>query len=202
MNANNTLPAVSDDSPDSPPASLDVYLHPEGGRAKRVSVEASARIEEFLRAAGHPVDGELHVFVGDVEDDDAERDDADDEPVAADLAASVEEAGIGRHAHVCCHCCRRIEVSVAYNGRNVRKRFSPAARISRIVKWAKRRLGVADEPTLDGAEVQVKGGQDRPAGDIRIGTLATGHACALAFTLVVPERVNGCGIAGGAVDAE
>ena len=176
---------------------IDVYLHPEGGRAKRVSADATARIEEFLRAAGQPVDGPLHVFVGDVDDDDAGADDADDEPVAADLATTVAEAGIGRHAHVCCHCCRQIDVTVSYNGRSVRKQFSPAAKISRIVKWAKRKLGVADEPTLDGAEIQVKGQQDRPAGDVRVGTLVSGHACELAFTLTVPERVNGCGVGGG-----
>lgn len=87
--------------------------------------------------------------------------------------------------------CRHIEVSVRYNGEEVKRRFPPGATVARVHHWAARRA--FHLTPRDSAEhvLQIKGTATRPDRDVHIGTLVDGKTCDLAFDLVPRKRVEG-----------
>jgi hypothetical protein len=87
--------------------------------------------------------------------------------------------------------CRHIEVAVRFNGETVKRPFPPSATVERVRRWAARRA--FHLPPRDAAEhvLQIQGTAIRPDRDVHIGTLTSGHACAVAFDLVPCQRVEG-----------
>lgn len=87
--------------------------------------------------------------------------------------------------------CRRIAVSVTFNGHTVEDEFGPSATIARIKHWAaEREFGLSSE---DAGEhyLQIAGTQDRLVPGTHVGRLAKCPACSVAFDLVSDDRVNG-----------
>lgn len=87
--------------------------------------------------------------------------------------------------------CRRVSVSVTFNGRTVENDFGPSATIARVKHWAaEREFGLSPE---DAGEhfLQIVGTHDRLVPGTHIGRLVNCPACSVAFDLVPDDRVNG-----------
>jgi hypothetical protein len=89
------------------------------------------------------------------------------------------------------HRCRHIEVTISFNGDVVEHRFSPAATVAKVKRWAaEHKFGMTPEEAGEHV-LQIAGSHNRPAPGTHIGALTDGRICGLAFDLVPNERVNG-----------
>lgn len=158
------------------------FLHLPGKKdAVLVSIPSSVSVGEALdlaRAAGYslPHAKEILVFQEDEED-----------PVALDSAS----AGVSHRRSLVCHTCRRIAITVYYNGVYRDRQFSPNQRVGHVLNWVLQAFGIAG-PDATGLDLRLEG---RPDEDLpenhRLGTFVGGDHCALSLLLVPKPRVNG-----------
>ena len=87
--------------------------------------------------------------------------------------------------------CRRIAVSVTFNGCTVEDEFGPSATIACIKHWAAE--GQFGLSPADAGEhyLQIAGTQDRLVPGTHVGRLVNCPACSVAFDLIPDDRVNG-----------
>jgi len=114
----------------------------------------------------------------------------DDEDPIDEHARVADHAGMcGVKAHV--HRCRRIDVRVRFNGKNVERKFAPGATIARVKHWAaEKEFGMSAQEAGEHV-LQLFGSHERPAPGTHLGALVDCKKCQLAFDLVADERVNG-----------
>ena len=112
--------------------------------------------------------------------------------VPLDLDAKIDKVGLTPRIRVHIHRCRRVEVTVNYNEKQLKGFFSPSATIDRVKKWAVGKDGV-DMSSVDATEhlLQVCHSNDRPDEDVHIGTLVKVSDGAICFDLVAKQRVEG-----------
>jgi hypothetical protein len=113
--------------------------------------------------------------------------DGDEEIV---LDAKLIEVGIGHRHRVHFHRCRRVEVSVNFNGATKKRPFAPSRTIAKIKRWAD------DEFDLKGVDatehaLQICGTSKRPDLDVHVGSLVQYPHCQICFDLVPKKRVEG-----------
>jgi hypothetical protein len=113
-----------------------------------------------------------------------------EEEVVEELVCISELArGSGLKVHL--HRCRQVEVTVGFNSQVVEHRFSPAATVAKVKRWAgEHKFGMTPEEAGEHV-LQIAGSHDRPAPGTHIGALTDGRICGIAFDLVPDERVNG-----------
>jgi hypothetical protein len=103
----------------------------------------------------------------------------------------VKDRGTASGVKVHLHRCRHVETTVAFNGQQIERRFSPAATVARVKRWAAvEKFGMTSEEAGEHV-LQIAGKHDRPAPGTHIGTLTNGRVCGVAFDLVPDQRVNG-----------
>ncbi len=106
------------------------------------------------------------------------------------LDAKLIEVGI-RHRHrVHFHRCRRVEVSVNFNGLTKAQAFSPSATIGKIKRWADDEFGLKGVDATEHA-LQICGTSTRPDLDVHVGSLVKHPHCQICFDLVPKKRVEG-----------
>lgn len=88
------------------------------------------------------------------------------------------------------HRQKGIDVIVRYAGRDVRRAFRPSATVGRVKNWSTHELGISPSDASE-LMLQVSGTDNRPDGDIHIGTLVLSPTRVLVFDLVPSPRVNG-----------
>lgn len=110
-----------------------------------------------------------------------------DEPV--ELGKRLRDVASSKGVKLHVHRCRRIEVSITFNGTKERV-FAPAATVARVKRWATDAFHMSPE---DAAEhvLQVAGSTERPSAGTHLGTLAAHPHCRVRFDLVPNERING-----------
>jgi|SRR5215212_2268720 len=106
------------------------------------------------------------------------------------LDAKLIEVGIQHRHRVHFHRCRRVAVSVNFNGATKKQPFSPSATIAKIKRWAD------DEFELKGVDatehaLQICGTNKRPDLDVHVGSLVQSQHCQICFDLVPKKRVEG-----------
>ncbi len=131
-----------------------------------------------LIAAKHKLKGALLLFLEDGEDPVNEAD---------KICAKSNPAGIKAHVHR----CRRIGVTITFNGETVEAAFPPSATIARLKKWAAEKKFDMTEEEASEHVLQIAGTHERPAPNIHIGALIECKKCKIAFDLVPDERING-----------
>lgn len=109
----------------------------------------------------------------------------DDDDLAVSKLGAIPE---GLRLHL--HRQKGIDVVVKYSGRDVRRTFRPSATITRIKRWATHELGIAPSDALE-LMMQIHGTEQRPDGDVHVGSLVKHPAQHIAFDLVPSPRVNG-----------
>lgn len=112
--------------------------------------------------------------------DDDESDDDDDESTA--VVADGLRVHIGH--------CKRVDVTVRHFGTSILRKFSPAARLKRVKKWAVKELAI---PPAEAAResFRLPGSQEELGDDVHVGTLVTAGTCSVTLDLVPSDRVNG-----------
>ncbi len=109
---------------------IEIFVQGEGRPTiSLIRVKQDATIEELVVAA--IAQGAYHVTNGDqclVSLEEA------DEPFTPGV--TLTSAGIHHRSRVHLHRCRKIEVTVSFNGQDKSRAFSPAATIARVTKWA------------------------------------------------------------------
>lgn len=143
-----------------------------------IEVDSSAGHETLhelcLLKAGAPRGEHFLLFI---EDD-------DDDLAVAKLGAIPD----GLRLHL--HRLKGIDVVVKYSGRDARRTFRPSATITRIKRWATHELHIEPSDALE-LMMQIHGTEQRPDGDIHVGSLVKYPSHHIAFDLVPSPRVNG-----------
>ena len=160
---------------------IDVFYQGEGlGEVQHLQLEAEANfglLETRIREK-HGFTYETFLFLENEED------------VIGELVCISEHAR-GASIKVHLHRCRHVEVTVGFNGDVVEHRFSPAATVAKVKRWAAEdKFGMTPEEAGEHV-LQIAGSHNRPAPGTHIGALTDGRICGLAFDLVPDERVNG-----------
>ena len=165
---------------------IEIFLQGEGIRdIVLVRVPASGTVGDILaaaRAQGFLADaGDATVLVL--------LEDADE---ALEPGATLAASCIGHRGRVHVHRCRRVAVTVTYNGRQVEREFAPSATMRRVKKWLDGPHGF-DLHGVDATEhlLQRCNSAERPDEDAHIGALVKAGQCALCFDLVAKRRVEG-----------
>lgn len=167
---------------------MQIFLQVEGIREIRVlGLPPHATVRDLLKAAtdlglvtaGAETAEALAVFTED-----------DEEPLAPD--AMLEAAGLRQGASIHVSRCKKVRVTVHFNGQERSESFGPGVPIHRVKQWAtgKKGFNLSDLDAADHA-LQITGTHDRPDDDVHIGTLVQGSACAVEFDLVPKKRVEG-----------
>lgn len=160
---------------------IEIYLHGSGTtEEKLVSVPEDATVRELIDAAkraGFPDDADLVLVVED-----------DEEPL--DPSARLRDCGVKNKHHLSCHTCRKIMVTVNFNGVAKERKFAPSRKVKGVLKWALGEFGLtgADaenkELRLGGVEGTVLQSQQH------IGSFVN-RSCALELFLTAVVEVNG-----------
>lgn len=147
-----------------------------------VRIDGGSAVQDLITAAqGKGLDAcsESAVFLED-----------SDEPVRA--SCRLEEVGIGHRKRVHIHRCKKVKVTVNFNGRQIDRKFPPSATIKRVKRWATGPQGF-ELTKVDASEhaLQICGSPERPDEDQHVGCLVTRPGCSICFDLVPKQRVEG-----------
>src|SRR5437660_6861298 len=96
------------------------------------------------------------------------------------LDAKLIEVGIGHRHRVHLHRCRRVEVSVNFNGAMKKQPFSPSSTIAKIKRWADDEFGLKGVDATEHA-LQICGTNTRPDLDVHVGSLVQHPHCEICF---------------------
>lgn len=107
-----------------------------------------------------------------------------------ELDIRLKEAGVGHRHRLHCHRCRRIEVTVSFNGDNRTHSFPPSQTVAKVKRWADDQFGFKGVDATEHA-LQVCGTSTRPDEDVHVGALVQHPNCKLCFDLVPKKRVEG-----------
>lgn len=165
--------------------SIDLFYQGEGiGEISHVELEPNSTFAALkaLLVEKHKIPVDARLFIEDEE-----------EPI--NEGALLKDCATARGLKVHIHRCRHVEVTVAFNGETVERRFPPSTTVARVKRWAaEKKFGMSEEDAGEHV-LQIAGTHDRPTPGTHIGALTSGTVCALAFDLVPDERINGA--AGG-----
>jgi hypothetical protein len=160
---------------------IDVFYQGEGlGEVQHLQVEAESNfglLETRIREK-HGFTYEAFLFL-------------ENEEEVVEKLVCISEHARGSSIKVHLHRCRHVEVTVGFNADVAERRFSPAATVAKVKRWAAEdKFGMTPEEAGEHV-LQIAGTHNRPAPGIHIGALTDGRVCGLAFDLVPDERVNG-----------
>ena len=160
--------------------SVEIFLHGKGAPQVIVALNSLTLREVLVREDALPDDGEF-VFVGQADDDCAGEGEDAHAPAVLDVA--LVDLGIIVRGHVHTRTVHRVHVDVFFNGKEVKYRFSPAATVERVTKWAKEKLGLDPHASADLVlALKPSGAQPRPIE--RLGELLAPGTHFLQFDLV------------------
>jgi hypothetical protein len=163
---------------------IELYVHSNNGvDPVLVQAEQDATITEILEKIagnggfGGKVEDDILVFAEDCE-----------EPFERQLKLS--ECEIRHRHHIHCHRCRKVLVTVYYNGVH-KETFPPGTKVKRVLKWAIHAFKLS--PT-DAAEkilvLKEASNQELPL-DAHIGSFTHPHQCSVELCLTAPVEVQG-----------
>lgn len=147
-----------------------------------IEVGVDDTAEELIEVATEfrteAIEGEFLVFV-----------EGEDEPIGGGdrLPGNEDRQPVPIHVHR----CRRVKVTVTFNGLSKGHHFSPATTVAEVKKFAAiREFGMT--PT-DAAEhvLQFAGRAERPEPETHVGALTSCPDCDVSFNLVPHQRVEG-----------
>lgn len=154
---------------------MELFVHTAGSEDPDVvEVENTARVRELL--AG---DGDSRIWIEET-----------DEEIGLD--DTLVAAGLRHHQHVHRGRCRRVDLTVRFNGENFTNTFGPGTTIKIIEKWAFG--GDAADLSPDQAAKHVlalPGGDHFLAATVHIGSLVTVGSCQLTLDLLPRDRFEG-----------
>jgi len=103
---------------------------------------------------------------------------------------SLKELGIKNRERIHIHRCRKVKLSVNFNGREIADAFPPSRTIAKVKRWADKEFGIEGVDATEHA-LQICGTAKRPDEDVHIGSLVRRPNCQICFDLVPKKRVEG-----------
>lgn len=103
---------------------------------------------------------------------------------------SLKKLGIKNRERIHIHRCRKIKVSVNFNGKEAAESFPPSKTIAKVKRWADKQFGIEGVDATEHA-LQICGTAKRPDEDTHLGTLVRSRNCEVCFDLVPKKRVEG-----------
>jgi len=112
---------------------IEIYIHGSGTTEEKlvaISEESTVRdLIEAARRAGIADSSELILILEDEE-----------EPLQPD--DRLCDCGVKHKGHLSCHTCRKIEVTVHFNGQAASRSFAPSKKVKGVLKWALSEFGL------------------------------------------------------------
>jgi len=162
---------------------IELFIHTaHSAEPKMVSFDETATVAELVaelqRDSNIANEEEIFLFL-----------DNHDDPIEHNQRLC--DRGVAHRQLLHCHCCRRVDVKVHYNGATKERAFSPSSRISRILKWAAGAFGLAGADA-QGLELRLQCDANNPLPtDSHIGCYTHRGSCAVDLCLVPKIRVEG-----------
>lgn len=103
---------------------------------------------------------------------------------------SLKELGIKNRERIHINRCRKVKVSVNFNGREIADAFPPSRTIAKVKKWADKKFDIDGVDATEHA-LQICGTANRPDEDTHLGSLVRRPNCQVCFDLVPKKRVEG-----------
>ena len=107
-----------------------------------------------------------------------------------DSGKTIKQLGINNRDRIHIHRCRKIKVTVNFNGREASDPFPPSKTIAKVKRWADKEFKIDDVDATEHA-LQICGTATRPDEDAHLGSLAGRPNCGVCFDLVPKKRVEG-----------
>ena len=142
-----------------------------------VKIDEEATVEELLKRIAPETDGEFHLSI-----------EGEDEP--HEKHRKLCECGIKHRQHVHCHRCRKVAVTVFYNGQQNRT-FGPSATIEKVLRWALRAFDLKGADALDKVLRLPDAPNDVLSETAHIGSFVKPPACEVRLNLTGKVEVNG-----------
>lgn len=162
---------------------IEVYVHGIGNKVELIRVNEESLVVDVLKAAKNArliddaSEDVMDVFIGD-----------SDEP--AHKEHRLHHLGVQERSHIICHHCKKIDVSISYNGVIKIDRFSPTAKVGVVLKWTLRAFGLSGHDAAH-MVLRVDGTQNDLPNDARIGSIVMRPHCSLKLYLTKLVRVEG-----------
>lgn len=102
----------------------------------------------------------------------------------------IKDIGIKHRGRIHVHRCRKVKVSVTFNGKEIDEAFPPSKTIAKVKHWADKKFGIEGVDATEHA-LQICGTAKRPDEDVHIGSLVRRPVCQICFDLVPKKRVEG-----------
>jgi len=121
---------------------LQIYLHGENEASpKLIEISEGASLREIIEIYQHEFANsgqaeEINIYL-------------EDEGEALEKHHSLKDAGIKHRSHVHCHRCKKVEVTVIYNGDDKSFEFSPATKAKNVLKKAINAFGISESDAHD-----------------------------------------------------
>ncbi|MBX3283538.1 MAG: hypothetical protein KF756_13825 [Acidobacteria bacterium] len=166
---------------------LRLFVQGEGlAEIQVVNIDSESTAVELIKMVAAKVGGEFAAadtaggFVVTFENEDKEISQKD----------SLKKAGIHDRSRVHIHRCRKVKVTVNFNGETEVDNFPPSTMVGKVKKWADKKF---DIDKIDATEhaLQLCGTATRPDEDTHIGALTKNPSCSVCFDLVPKRRVEG-----------
>jgi len=103
---------------------------------------------------------------------------------------SLKELGIKNRERIHINRCRKVKVSVNFNGREIADAFPPSRTIAKAKRWADKQFDIEGVDATEHA-LQICGTAKRPDEDTHLGALVRRPNCQVCFDLVPKKRVEG-----------
>ena len=166
------------------PRDVHLFVQGEGlGQIQLISIGADATVRDLLTELAAKFCGEYATggdFAVTLEDDDRE--------IA--LASTLKAAGLTNRKRVHVHRCKKVQVSVNFNGSTITDDLPPSTTVKKVKRWADKAFDIDKIDAVEHA-LQICGTSDRPDEDVHIGTLTTHATCSVCFDLVPKKRGEG-----------
>ncbi|HMJ08193.1 MAG TPA: hypothetical protein VK468_04265 [Pyrinomonadaceae bacterium] len=166
---------------------ISFFLQAEGLDGIRVvNAQSTAKLKDFLADLSGEVGGNFAAAVNSGQMVVT----LEDEGNEFSLASTLEHAGIRDRSRVHAHRCRKVKVTVNFNGEAISDDMPPSTRVEKVKKWSIKEFDIDKVEATEHA-LQLCGTADRPDEDTHIGTLTTTGSCSVCFDLVPKVRVEG-----------
>lgn len=103
---------------------------------------------------------------------------------------SLKELGIKNRERIHISRCRKVKVSVNFNGREIADAFPPSRTVAKVKRWADKQFDIDGVDATEHA-LQICGTAKRPDDDTHLGALVRRPNCQVCFDLVPKKRVEG-----------
>lgn len=154
---------------------MQLFVRSRGADVELLDAEPTQTVADFL--AGREEGAEAALWLEGAE-----------EPLVGDL--TLQEAGVGERGRVHVSTCRRIKVTVRYNGERC-KEFPPGATVGAVYEWAAGPHGFGlSESERAKHTLGLCNTQTEPDRAEHVGSLAT-EDCSVCFDLAPKDRFAG-----------